>query len=394
MGSNQYFKTKRNAGKVDAPLNEKLQKVEWGEFVLDDLFEKLNLKFIKSNFDKENDISKIKSLEFDLPLVNAKDGDNGVMYYGRSKDFESAEMTIDIVNDGAISTGNVYSQPCKTGVLYNAYLIKPKYKSNEKTLHFFTTVIFKSIKHKFGYENKAGWSKVKEEKIQLPTKNGKIDFEFMEHYIDAIETERITKLDTYLSENNLKNYVLTPKEKQVLEDFESEKFEEFNVVEIFEVKNTKNILARDIVPNSGNTPYLCASSENNAISSYISYDEKYSDKGNCVFIGGKTFVVSYQEEDFYSNDSHNLALYLKNEEKSKFNQLYLATCINKSLGHKYSWGDSISNRKIQNDKVSLPTKDKKPNYELMETLISAIQKLVIKDVVLYTDSKISEKALF
>ena len=157
------------------------------------------------------------------------------------------------------------------------------------------------------------------------------------------------------------------------------------------MKNTKNILSKDIVENSGETPYLCASAENNAVSSYISFDGKYLDKGNCVFIGGKTFVVTYQEKDFYSNDSHNLVLYLKNEEKkSKLNQLYLATCINKSLGNKYSWGDSISNRKIQVDRVSLPTQNHEPNYAIMETFISAIQKLVIKDVVLYANRKTAE----
>ncbi|WP_196758227.1 hypothetical protein [Moraxella catarrhalis] len=97
----------------------------------------MNLKFLKSTFDKEKDISKEKTKEFNLPLVNAKNGDNGVMYYGRSSDFESVEMTIDIVNDGAVSTGNVYPQPQRTGVLYNAYLIKSKFKVNERLLLFF-----------------------------------------------------------------------------------------------------------------------------------------------------------------------------------------------------------------------------------------------------------------
>ena len=139
---------------------------------------------------------------------------------------------------------------------------------------------------------------------------------------------------------------------------------------------------------------MCASTENNAISSYITYDDKYLDKGNCVFIGGKTFVVTYQENDFYSNDSHNLILNLRKEyKKNKLNQLYLATCINKSLRRKYSWGDSISNRKIQTDKVLLPVKNKQPNYALMETFVSAIQKLTIKDVVLYTDRKIADSQI-
>ena len=36
----------------------------------------------------------------------------------------------------------------------------------------------------------------------------------------------------------------------------------------------------------------------------------------------------------------------------------------------------------------LPAKDGKPDYQAMELLISAIQKMVIKDVVKYADKKI------
>ena len=37
--------------------------------------------------------------------------------------------------------------------------------------------------------------------------------------------------------------------------------------------------------------------------------------------------------------------------------------------------------------ISLPVKDQKPDYEIMETIISAIHKLVIKDVVLCVERK-------
>jgi hypothetical protein len=81
-----------------------------------------------------------------------------------------------------------------------------------------------------------------------------------------------------------------------------------------------------------------------------------------------------------------LALYLNEEEKkTKLTQLYLATCVRKSLSHKYSWGDSISNRKIQKDVISLPSIEGKADYENMEKFMSAIQKLVIKDLVAYLD---------
>lgn len=152
------------------------------------------------------------------------------------------------------------------------------------------------------------------------------------------------------------------------------KWGEFKLTDVFDVKNTKNILSSDIVENSGTTPYLCASSENNAVSTYIKYNENFLEKGNCVFIGGKTFVVSYQENDFYSNDSHNLALYLKEGKKSKAIYLSLAACIYKSLFHKYSWGNSISKAKIQNDIIVLPITDSGTiNFDFMESLVAELE---------------------
>lgn len=240
-----------------------------------------------------------------------------------------------------------------------------------------------------GYANYPTLEKLKNLKIKLPTKNGEIDFASMDSFIAELEAERIAELEAYLVASGLKDYTLTKEEQKVLADFEKQEFSPFKVIDVFDVKNTGNILSRDIVENSGDTPYLGASADNNSVSSYISYDEKYLDKGNCVFIGGKTFVVSYQEKDFYSNDSHNLVLYLKNTDKqTKSNYLYLAACVNKSLKHKYSWGDSISNKKIQKDTITLPAQNDQPDYEKMETFISAIQKLVIKDVVEYADRKI------
>ncbi|WQX07871.1 restriction endonuclease subunit S [Helicobacter pylori] len=176
----------------------------WQSFRLGDLFEKLDLKFKKKIFNKQKDISKVQTSEFDLPLVNAKNGDNGIMYYGRSSDFESAEMTIDIVNDGAVSTANVYPQPLKTGVLYNAYLIKPKFTPTRETLLFFTPCIYKAIKLKFSYENKASWNKVKNELISLPLKPTAntqtledVDFHFMRTLINALMKQTIQGVVQY-----------------------------------------------------------------------------------------------------------------------------------------------------------------------------------------------------
>lgn len=151
------------------------------------------------------------------------------------------------------------------------------------------------------------------------------------------------------------------------------KWGEFRLTDIFAVKNTSNLLASDIIAGSGETPYLCASSENNAVSSYIKYDKEHLEKGNCIFIGGKTFVVTYQSKDFYSNDSHNLALYLKKGTPSKAAFLYMASCVYKSLHRKYSWGNSISKAKIQEDIITLPVSNGKIDFAFMDSFIAELE---------------------
>ena len=150
------------------------------------------------------------------------------------------------------------------------------------------------------------------------------------------------------------------------------KWGEFRLTDIFQVKNTSNLLASDVIAGSGKIPYLCASSENNAVSSYIKYDKEHLEKGNCIFIGGKTFVVTYQSKDFYSNDSHNLALYLKKGTPSKAAFLYMASCVYKSLHRKYSWGNSISNAKIQEDIITLPVSNGKIDFAFMDSFIAEL----------------------
>ncbi|MFA8028710.1 restriction endonuclease subunit S, partial [Helicobacter pylori] len=229
-----------------------------------------------------------------------------------------------------------------------------------------------------------------------------IDFNFMEKFIAELEQCRLAELEAYLKATGLSNTTLSNDEENALNLFGGKNsggggntpcgltWQSFKIVDIFEVKNTRNILARDVVKDSGTTPYLCASKENNAVNSYINYNADFLDKGNCIFIGGKTFVVTYQQKDFYSNDSHNLALYLKDtHSKTKLNQLFIITCIYKALNNKYSWGDSISNTKIQNDSILLPTNPHgKIDFHFMRTLTNALMKQTIQGVAQYCDAKI------
>ena len=258
------------------------------------------------------------------------------------------------------------------------------------------------MRNLFSYNNMGTWSKIKKLYITLPiSQSGDIDFAYMEsriremeeYRISEMEEYRISEMDAYLNVTGFQNCELTEEEQNVLYlvDNGNVKFKSFHVTDdtnngrrngIFVVKNSHNILQSSITPNSGNKPYVTAGEGNNSISTYISYDKSQIEKGNAIMIGGKTMVITYQAEDFFSNDSHNLVLYVKNPLlANELIQLYLVASLNRSLKPIYSWGDSISSRKIKKDIFSLPvTPSGDIDYHFMETYIRAIEKQIIQRV--------------
>ena len=358
-----------------------LSGVEWGEYRIGDLFEvKGTLSFNKEalvsgdEYDYVTRTSQNQGILQTTAFVNKENLNEagtwslGLLqmdFFYRQRQWYAGQFVRKVVFKGSIPNGSI---PFFTTVL-NA--LKPKLLS----------VLVRDVNKTF-----------LDSYIQLPTRDGKIDFMFMERFVAELKAQRVAELKAYLAVTGLSDYTLTPEEQQAIQHFQEGNLQwrDYRLTSVFEVKNAGNILSSEVVAGSGSTPYLCASRENNAVSSYVSYKDEMLSEGNCIFIGGKTFVVTYQEKDFFSNDSHNLILRLyEAEHRTKRKQLYLTTCIDKSLRHRYSWGDSISNKKIQTDKVTLPTNSNKPNYTQMETFIRAIEKLVIRDVVLYADRELA-----
>ena len=108
-----------------------------------------------------------------------------------------------------------------------------------------------------------------------------------------------------------------------------------------------------------------------------------------AFFQNSIFIVFCT--DYYSNDSHNLALYINNKRgRTEKAQLFMVTALYKNLKPFYTWGDSISKKKIQNNYVSLPVdSNKNLDFDTMEQLITIQEKLAIKNVVKWKDKIIN-----
>ncbi len=287
--------------------------------------------------------------------------------------------TITVTYNGSV--GECFYQTERFWASDDVNVLYPKFEMNEQIALFFLAPLSKKGKG-YGYAFKWTKEKMENDSIELPIKsNGEIDFDFIESRIRELEESRIRELEAYLLAAGFEDCTLTQSERNALRCIATgqKEMRKFRIVDEFTVANSHNILKSDVVFGSGSTPYVTASEGNNSIVSYISYKHDMIEKGNSIMIGGKTLVITYQPDDFFSNDSHNLVLTINHElGRTESAHLFMVAALYKSLSPKYSWGDSISKAKIQNDEVFLPVKaDGTIDFAFMNTYISAIKKQCI-----------------
>ena len=334
---------------------------------------------------KVGDLSPKKIAEFTLPVLTAGIENQGLNNYAPRDNATILKNVISISANGA-NTGATFYQNKEFTVLQDAYAIsfKEEYTPNDNQYLFLTGAIAKSIYGNFAWTDKAGWEKVKKEFIQLPTKDGKIDFEFMDACIRELEEERIRELSAYLTVSGLDNYELSSEEKESLDAYGSIMFGECKFKDIFDkIKQGRRLKKDDQI--AGNIPFVMSGRTNTGVVGYISNPIALFPKNSITIdIFGNSFYRSY---DFGAGD--DTGVYWNDKTQySKEAMLYLTTAMEKTLLGKYSYGKKLRSSQSFNFKMQLPTKDGKIDFSYMELLISAVQKLVIKDVVLYADEKI------
>lgn len=229
------------------------------------------------------------------------------------------------------------------------------------------------------------WSLAQKVLFKLPTKNGEIDFAFMESFIAELEAERIAELEAYLTASGLKDYTLTKEEKQVLAEFEDGKvaWGEFNLEQLFgKATRGRRLKSDDRTP--GGLPFVTAGEVDQGVSAYIGNDVIiFSENTTTIDMFGSAKYRNYK----YGGDDHVAVVHT--ESLPKHASIFVTTAIHKSsYNGQFSYGRNFYAKDADALNIKLPTQDDQPDYEKMETFISAIQKLVIKDVVQYTDRKI------
>lgn len=221
--------------------------------------------------------------------------------------------------------------------------------------------------------------------VFLPTTaNNEIDFDFMESFIRELEEERVKKLKTYLKASGLDNYELTQTEQKALTDFNALEWQEFNVESLFG-KSTRGKRLKGDDRIEGDLPFVTAGEADTGISAFISNDvEVFSANTTTIDMFGSAKYRNYD----YGADDHVAVVHTEN--LNKYAAIFVTTACHKSAHNgQFNYGHNFYAKDADELNIMLPVRNGVPDYEAMQDIISAVQKLVIKDVVEYTNTVIA-----
>ncbi len=257
----------------------------------------------------------------------------------------------------------------------------------------FISVNMQFLNKIFSYSNMASWQKIKKLGLAVfvPFKNGKIDSEYMEKFINILEEERLQILETYLQVSSLDNCQLTDAELNVYNNFHGKKkFKLYRIEELFNIHPTSAYhMTNDLLFKiTGKNPVVTNSSVNNGISGYINLPP--TEKGGIVTYSDTTTSdgIFYQPDDFIGY-SHVQGVYPIN--KSLWNSkslLFFVSAFRRSAGGRFDYANKFNRTIAKKMNISLPvTDDNEIDYNFMETYIKAIEKKVIQKVIAWKDSE-------
>lgn len=348
------------------------------------------------------DISNTSSFNADK-LVDGDDYD----YVTRTSNNQGVLRTTGFINKDNINEAGVWS----LGLLRMDFFyrkkrwyagqfvrkIVPKIELTPKVVPFFTAVLNRQKPILLSVLVRHIDDTFRNLNIKLPVKDGKIDFDFMESFIAELEAERVAELSAYLKISGLDNYELSQQEIKALEKLKTISWNKYKIGKLFDKIKTKKLpykakklptspLGKNILP------CLTSSFKNQGLNYYAPIDGATILK-NVITIpqNSDVYRAYYQSKDFtVLSDAYAIDWIYDDCKLTRNQYLFMVMCINKVTNLSiYSYKNKLGGWNVVKDKyILLPKTNGKIDLDFMNDFISAIIKLAIQDVVIYTDEKV------
>ena len=232
----------------------------------------------------------------------------------------------------------------------------------------------------FTFNNMGTWSKIKKLSISLPiTRDGNIDYKFMEERMRELEEERMRELEAYLQVAGFEDCTLSESETKTLNLIEENiiHFKEVKIGSLFDIHPTKTygLTNKDLFSKKGETPVVSNTSSNNGIADKIGLAP--TEKGNMITYSDTTTsdAIFYQPFD-YVGYSHVQGLYpFQPDGWTENTLLYFVALFKKSAAGRFDYANKFNRTIAANMHVSIPVTDNGSiDFNVMETYIRAIKK--------------------
>ena len=368
---------------MNASLDERLRSVKWGKFKLGELFEVLPYR-------KRFDANKVSISDYGKhPYIVRQSNNNGRKgFIDEDPAFLNPGNTISFGQD----TATMFYQEIPYFTGDKIKILKPLFSGfNKINAGFFLSAMRKAFSAFEWGRSRFNVDTLKKQIVYLPIMNGKIDIDFMESFIVELEAERIVELEAeriaeleaYLTVSGLNNYELSKEEKQTIENYQSFIWRSYNLEKLFgRSTRGKRLKSEDRI--KGTLPFVTAGETEEGVSAFIGNDVEIFEKNTTTIdMFGSAKYRNFQ----YGADDHVAVVHT--ETLSMKAAIFVTSAIHKAAHTgKFDYGHNFYAKDADALDIMLPSVNGKPDFETMSLLISAVQKLVIKDVVCYTEKRI------
>jgi hypothetical protein len=321
-----------------------LKKREWREFWISDIFNEIKRgkRLIKANQKKGN-----------VPYVSSSALNNGVdNFISNIEKVRIFENCLTIANSGSVGTS--FYHPYKFVASDHVTHLKNNYF--DKNIYLFISKIMNRLSQKYNFNREISDKRIIREKIILPVKNNKPDYEFMQSFIKEIEKLKLKRYLVFVKDK-LKN--LKYKEIPKLDEVEWSEFYLKNI-------GFKNYHGKRLIQSkrkNGDIPLITAGESNNGVADFISNEEMRKFKN---VISVDMFGNSFYHPYICTGDDN--IYFFENYKLSFFHKFFIVQMINKNK-IKFSYGNQFRQPDADKLKIILPTKNNQPDFDYMEQFI-------------------------
>lgn len=179
------------------PVDDEIDISDWHEFEVGELFNAITKTAKVKDFTREN----YKDDVYSIPALSSLALNNSHGFYVKKSEHELVDSPSLSVTSNGVNAGTVFVQTEPFAIVQDAYALIIKDHNPSKEVYLFVaTTLEKLLIEKYGFNEKAVWSKVKKELLPLPAiynqekEEYEPDWEYMKKFITNLQANAIDQI--------------------------------------------------------------------------------------------------------------------------------------------------------------------------------------------------------